>query len=133
MYLLLQAAVAAVATSPPPPQPEGLSLGAWLGIIATGLSVGAMLVKFGELKANTANLAVNVERELKDIKDSMSEVLAFINASRQQRVSDAGWQERTTANLATAMKDAEQARDTAHSAREVATEALIAANRGKSS
>lgn len=126
--LLQQAATAVAATSSS--AETGLSLGAWLTVIATGLSVGAMLIKFGELKANSANLAQNVERELKGIKDSLAEVLSFVTASREQRVLDAGWQERTTANLTVAMKDAEQARDSAHSARNVATDALIAANKG---
>ncbi len=127
MFQQAATAVAATASS----GDTGLSLGAWIGIIAMGLSVGAMLIKFGELKANSINLAANVERELKDIKISMESVLSFIAASQQQRVLDAGWQERTTANLTTAMNDAEQARDTAHTARNVATEALIAANKGK--
>jgi hypothetical protein len=119
-----------------------LSIGAWIAIITTALGIGATLIKFGELKSDTRNLKKNTEdavermeqtmtRELEEIKEHLREVLTFIHTSQQQRVADAGWQERTTANLNSAMKDAEQARETAHSARNIATEALIAANKGK--
>jgi phage host-nuclease inhibitor protein Gam len=101
-----------------------LPLGAWLTLIATGLSIGAVLIKFGEMKADARNLREKMNDELADIRQSvaaalkdlntrMDEILDFIHDSQQQRITDARWQENTTGSISAVAKDALEARELA--------------------
>jgi hypothetical protein len=139
--MLMQSAAAAAATTGP--SSVELSLGAWLGIIGTVIAVGTALIKFGEMKAELRHIKKDTEdklkvveegvgKELTEIKRQLNEVLSFIHESQQHRIEQAGWQERTTANVLTAMKDAESARETAHSARNAVMAAVFPTKGGQS-
>lgn len=104
--------------------PPQLSLGAWIALTMAGLSVGAILIKFGELKADARNLREKMDNELadvrksvatalKDLNERMDEILDFIHDSQQQRITDARWQETTTGSITAVAKDALEARELA--------------------
>lgn len=101
-----------------------LPLGAWLAIIAAAVSIGTILIKFGEMKADARNLREKMDNELADVRKSvaaalkdlnarMDEILDFIHDSQQQRIIDARWQETTTASITAVAKDALEARELA--------------------
>jgi hypothetical protein len=100
------------------------SLGPSLMIIATCLSIGALLIKFGEMKADARNLREKMDNELADVRQSVAaalkelnarldEILTFIHHSQQQSIKDARWQENTTASITAVAKDALEARELA--------------------
>lgn len=128
MLSLLQAAQAvAVAT------PNELSTGQWIGIVTFGVMIAGVLIGFGAtltearyIKKNTeaaiTDIRKSVERELQAMKASLAEIVAGQREWFARQVEDATWRAQQESAIATATATAEEAKATAHRARNVAQE-----------
>lgn len=135
MFSLLQAAAQAVAVTSPPV----ISTGEWIALTGLGLSVAAALVTFGKVISDTKHHRETTETALADVRKNVGESLARMERTLDQisaamaeqttrQIENAGWAATLEADVATARKDAEEAKGVAHRARNIAQTGLDTVN-----